>query len=370
MNIKRNIESTIRNINNNYSVLMLTGAKGTGRRTLLKMLEDDGRKYFSFDDKELRNIVIENPDVFFECIKPPVAIIGIQYALNLMPYINQYCAKNNNNGDFWLVATHMCDLFDNVGRTMGDNVGIAHMMGLTYEEITGETLDLFNIDIVEENEINVQILRGSMPALYGEGIDNSRDKYFDEYMQEFLREEIRGMTTVTDIILFRKFMISAAKRSGELVNYAVLAKDVGISQPTAKKWLSLLVSAGIIGLIQPFSHPKLTRIIDVPRMYFMDTGLCSYLAEIKKPEKLFKTWVVAEMIKRYYNKGIKPPFYHYRDKDGKEVDLIIEEDSQLQPIEIIDLGKKVKDRAKKFNGFARKNIAVNDWKIITVNEIL
>lgn len=364
MRIERSIESTIGKINDKYPVLILTGAMGTGRTTFLKEWGKETRQYVSLEDKELRNLVLESPEVFFEYIKPPVTISGIQYALKLMPYINQYASKKPCPGDFWLLADHMCDLLENTGSTMGEHIGIAHMMALTYEEITDDPLDIYQIDRVEANEINVQALRGSMPALYGHGIDLGRDKYFDQYVHHFLRKEIKGMTTVTDIMLFRRFMTNVASRTGQLVNYAALAKDTQISQPTAKQWLSILVSAGIVGLVQPFSHPKLTRIVAVPRMYFLDTGLCSYLAEIKQPQKLFKTWVVAELMKRYYNKGMKPPLFHYRDKDGKEVDLIIEEDGAFQPIEIIDPSTKMKDRPMLFHGFARKGIDMKEWRTI------
>lgn len=367
--IKRSIENTILKINEKYPVLMLTGAKGSGRTTLIKMLETEGMKYLSLDDKELRSLIKKDPAVFFQCTKPPIAISDIQYGLQLIPYINQYTSENPKGGEFRLLATHMCDLLENVGETMGDNIGIANLMGLTYEEITGDPIDLDRIDWVEQNEIDAQIIRGGMPALYGDGIDINKDRYFDQYMHEFLRDEVKGMTSVTDIMKFRRFMVCAAARSGELVNYAALAKDTDISQPTAKQWLSILISSGIVGLIKPFNHEKLTRSIQVPRMYFLDTGLCAYLAEIKKPEKLFKTWVVTEIMKRYYNAGIKPPLYHYRDKDGKEVDLIIEEDGKLEPFEIIDPCLKPKERAKRFEGFAKKGIQMMDCKVIQTNRI-
>lgn len=368
MKLKRSIEATIQKINEEYPVLMLTGATGIGRSTLLKMMEAEGRQYFSFEDKELRSLVLADPKLFFECVEPPVAIRGIQYALQLMPHITEYATKSPNPGDFQLIADHMCDLFDNVGNTMGEKVGIAYMTGLTYEEITGEPLDLFHIDMIEGNEIDYQILRGGMPALYGDGIDINKDRYFDQYVQQFLKEEVKGMTTVTDIRLFRKFMCVAAERSGELVNYAALAKNTGVSQPTAKQWLGILIAAGIVALLQPFSHPNLIRTVEVPRMYFMDTGLCAYLAGMRKPERLFKTWIVTEVIKRFYNQGMKPPIYHYRDKDGKEADLLIEEEGSYQPIEIIVPGSHEKDRIRRYNGFMKKQIPVKEWKVITYQD--
>lgn len=367
--IKRNITKVIEELDSKYPVLIITGLDQSGKMTLIENLKSSlDKKVISLEDKELREYAQKNPKAFIENVEPPVLIDEIQYGLNLMPYINNNVTKNQGKGKFWLIGTHMCDLFDTEGTSLGDNIGIAKMMGLTYYEITGVEIDLYNIAPYENNSIRNQIFRGSFPALYGEGSFANKENYFDQYLQKFLRTEAKQMAKVGNIMQFRKFMCAVAKRTGELLNYANLSKDVNISQPTAKQWMSVLYEGGIVTFLKPYANEKLTRVVDVPRMYFTDTGLCAYLAGIKKPEKLFKTWVVTEIMKRYYNLGIIPPLYHYRDKDGKEVDLIIEDGNKIQPIKIIAPKNNDMENKVYYNGFAKKGILAAPWKSIEVKK--
>ena len=177
-------------------------------------------------------------------------------------------------------------------------------------------------------------------------------------MNTYLQRDIKDLTKVGDELSFMRFMQACAARTSQMLNYSELAKDVGITSPTAKHWLSILVTSGIVVLIEPYHNNALKRIIKAPNMYFMDTGLCAYLTRWTNPESLevsamsgafFETYVVSEIIKSYYNHGKRPPLFYYRDSDQKEIDLIIEQDGVLYPIEIKKSAQPKKDSIKHFS---------------------
>jgi uncharacterized protein len=163
---------------------------------------------------------------------------------------------------------------------------------------------------------------------------------YASYVNTYLQRDIRDLTQVANELSFMRFMQACAARTGQMVNFSDLAKDVGISSPTAKQWLSILVSSGIIALIEPYFNNALKRIVKAPNMYFLDTGLCAYLTRWASSQTLevsamagafFESYVVSEIIKSYFNDGRRPPIYYYRDSDKKETDLIIEQDRTLHP---------------------------------------
>ncbi len=368
MFIKRSIIPVVKQLNEQYPIIIFTGALGTGKRTLLDSLETVKREKLSLENAKLRMLAEKHPAEFVNNLRPPVTISNIQYGLNLMPYITQRAIREQRKGDYWLIGSHMSDLFDQEGASLGEHIGVVKLTGLTYEEITGEELDFTAIQEMQKPLVKNQILRGSMPELYENGNFDNRNQYYDNLVQEFLRTEIKHMAKVSNVMDFRRFMVSVATRSGEMVNYANLAKDADISQPTAKQWLSVLVEGGWVSLLQPYRHPKLSRVIDVPRMFFMDTGLCSYLAGTNRVDRLFKTWVLSELFKQYYNKGVVPPLYHYRDKDCKEVDLIIDGEEGITPIKIVETGAHTVKNKLYFNGFQKKDIKTFLGKTISFNK--
>jgi predicted AAA+ superfamily ATPase len=201
-----------------------------------------------------------------------------------------------------------------------------------------------------------RIHKGSMPVAYSG--EFTWERFYSAYVNTYLQRDIKDLTQVGDELAFLNFMTACAARTSQMVNYADLAKDVGISAPTAKQWLSILVSSGIITLIQPYFNNVLKRAIKSPNMYFMDTGLCAYLTRWDSGKTLevsamsgafFETYVVSEILKSYYNAGKRPPIYYYRDTDGKEIDLILEQNNTLYPIEIKKSANPGKDATKNFN---------------------
>ena len=191
-----------------------------------------------------------------------------------------------------------------------------------------------------------------MPELC-ENPDFDWQMFYGAYLRTYIERDVRDLTEIGDTVKFSKFMVAVAAMTGNLLNYASLARDVGISQPTAERWLSILVASNIVYLLQPYSNNVTKRAVKTPKLYFLDTGLAAYLTKWNTPDVLkngamagafFESFVISEIIKSYYNKGIlEPPIYFYRDKEMNEIDLIIENAGILHPIEI----KKHADPTKK-----------------------
>ena len=257
-------------------------------------------------------------------------------------------------GDFWLTGSQTFRMMKHVTESLAGRAGIVQMLGLSSSEVRGLHFSPFRVDVPELTrrmaqtapmtlpEIFERIFRGSMPRLY-ENPDVDRAQYYESYLETYISRDIKDLSQVADETAFLNFMSAAAARTATNVNYEALANEIGISAPTAKHWLSVLVSSGIIALIQPYSNNALKRVIKAPRMYFLDTGLCAHLTRWSSAETLeagamsgefFETWVVSEIYKSYLNAGQKPPLYFYRDSNKKEIDVIIYQDGTVFPVEI------------------------------------
>jgi predicted AAA+ superfamily ATPase len=248
----------------------------------------------------------------------------------------------------------MFHMMKNVSESLAGRVGIVNLFGLSNSEITGTMFGVFSTDKSELTErlktakpmslpdVFERIHSGGMPRIY-EQPGLNREEYYSSYVQTYLSRDVRELTQVGDELAFYRFLCVAAARTGSLLNYDALAKEVEISPPTAKQWLSVLVSSGIVILIEPYHNNALKRVVKAPRMYFLDTGLAANLTRWQNAEVLesgamagafFETYVVSEIYKSFINAGRRPPLYYYRDSNTKEIDLIIWQDGTLYPIEI------------------------------------
>ncbi|HPQ46404.1 MAG TPA: ATP-binding protein [Clostridia bacterium] len=353
MFINRALESTVREVSDTYPVLLITGPRQVGKTTLLERLAKDNRNYVSLDDPLARQLARQDPLLFLQRYETPLIIDEIQYATELLPYIKIHVDRKRTNGDFWLTGSQMFQMMKGVSESLAGRVGIIPIQGLSTSELNNLINEPFIMDaerLMKRNdkaprmnlrEIYDRIYRGSMPALYAE--NKNVERYYASYVDTYIHRDIRDLSQVADELQFQVFLTACAARTGHIVNYAELSKEVGISAPTAKKWLSLMVTSGIVVLVEPYYNNALKRIIKAPKMYFMDTGLCAYLTRWTSAESLeisamsgafFETFVVSEIIKSYLNAGRRPPIFYYRDSDGNEIDLILEENGKLYPIEI------------------------------------
>lgn len=354
MYIKRAIEETVLNIHQTFPVLLVTGPRQVGKSTLLEHLATPERKIVTLDDPELRYLAKTDPALFLQRYSPPVLIDEIQYATELLPYIKIAVDRSKRNGDFWITGSQSFHMMKGVTETLAGRVGIVHLLGLSTREIYGIPTRAFATDpeVLMERSKEVKpmdlqtlyerIFRGSMPRLYAEErVD--LETFYRSYIDTYLKRDIKDLTQVADELSFYHFMTVVAARTAKPVIYEEIAKECGISAPTAKKWLSILQSSHIIEIVQPYHSNVLKRITKMPILHFLDTGLCAYLLRWGNPEALekgamsgafFESYVFSEIYKSYLNEGKEPPVYYYRDKDKREIDLLIYTNGTLFPIEI------------------------------------
>ena len=361
--IKRTIEKTIKKMTNEFPVIVISGARQVGKSTMLQMIKDDNMNYVTLDDLDARNLALSDPKYFLEQYSYPLLIDEIQYAPNLLPYIKMIVdeekfksLKNNTElkSLFWLTGSQQFKVMKDVSESLAGRAGVLSLYSLSNTEINGneETLFIPKIDVLK-NKSNIEacdskaifkrIFNGGMPSIATKTIE--RNNYFSSYINTYIERDVRQLLNVGKTIEFYNFMQYIAVRTAQELNYSTIAKEIGVDSKTIKNWISILESSGIIYLLQPFSSNLSNRIIKSPKLYFMDTGLCSYLAKYPNSETLevgalsgaiFETFVVSEIIKNMTSYGLDPRMnlYYYRDKDQKEIDLLYIEGDTIYPIEI------------------------------------
>lgn len=373
--IKRAAEDTVVRISEMFPVLLVTGPRQVGKTTLLQRLAERQRstgverKYVSLDDPDVRYLAKRDPALFLQRYSPPVLIDEIQYAPELLPYIKMSVDQIKRKGDFWITGSQVFQLMKNVSESLAGRVGIVNLLGLSDAEIYQEPSEPFQTDATHLmnrlsvrtqkglNEIYDRIFKGSMPELYAdENVD--WETYYRSYVNTYLQRDIRDLAQVADEMQFFRFMTIVAAHTSRPVVYEELANAAGISAPTAKKWLSVLLSSHIIALVQPYHNNALKRVVKMPLLHFLDTGLAAYLLKWGNPEALekgamsgafFESYVFSEIYKSYLNAGKEPPIFYYRDKDQKEIDMLIYQNGVLSPIEIKKAASPGKAAIKNFN---------------------
>ena len=357
MYIQRAIEKIIKELTKQYSAILITGPRQVGKTTMLKrLMEDEGniREYVTLDDMEERNLAKNDPAMFFQIHKPPVFIDEVQYAPELFSYIKIIIDKNHNPGDFWLTGSQIFKLMQGVQESLAGRVAVLSMSSLSQREIGGSEAIPFEIDVeslrinsknilpADTNQIFERIWKGTMPALVS-GKYSDRNIFYSGYVSTYIERDVRELSGTIDALKFYNFVTSVAARTGQLVNYKSIAEDADIDQVTAKNWLNIMETLGLIFYLHPYSNNVLKRTIKTPKLYFYDTGLVCYLTKWSDSQTamtgamsgaLFENYVVSEIVKSYQCCGTEPYIYYYRDKDAKEIDIMIEKDGKLYPIEI------------------------------------
>ena len=373
--IKRAAEDTIERLSKMFPVLLVTGPRQVGKTTLLQRLvemqKNQGieRKYVTLDDPDVRYLAKHDPALFLQRYSPPVLIDEIQYATELLPYIKMSVDRSREKGDFWITGSQVFRLMNNVSESLAGRVGIVNLLGLSDAEIYEEPSEPFQTDpeyLMKRlhaktprglNEIYNRIFKGSMPELYAdENVD--WETYYRSYVDTYLQRDIRDLAQVADEMQFYNFMTIVAAHTSKPVIYEELASMAGVSAPTAKKWLSILVSSHIIALVQPYHNNALKRVVKMPLLHFLDTGLAAYLLKWGNPEALekgamsgafFESYVFSEIYKSYLNAGKEPPVFYYRKKKKKEIDLLLYQNGVLSPIEIKKAASPGKTAIKNFD---------------------
>ena len=353
--IKRNLEKVVAQVTKEYPVVLVTGPRQVGKTTMLqKLMEGTDRGYVTLDDLNDRSLAKNDPELFLQLHKPPVLIDEVQYAPELFTYIKKYADKNHEPGAFWLTGSQVFKLMGGVQESLAGRVAVLSLTSLSQAEISGGEMKPFTIELEKLSErekerdktdargIFERIYRGFMPAIVSGAKSNSQF-FYSSYLSTYIERDIRDLSDAIDSLKFLKFMTAAAARCGQMVNVADIAQDADINQTQAKNWLGILETLGIIFYLHPYSNNLLKRLVKTPKLYFYDTGLVCYLTKWSSADTLesgamngaiLENYVVAEIAKTYWNCGIEPYMYYYRDKDAKEIDIVLEHDGVLNPIEI------------------------------------
>ncbi len=367
----RTIESFLARSRDHVPVVMVTGARQVGKTTVLRHLCGSERTYVTLDDPLVRSLAEEDPALFFQRYRPPLLIDEIQYGPKLFPYIKMAVDGDRRPGMFWLTGSQHFHLMRNVSESLAGRVGIVHLHGFSHRELTGRAEQsgpfIPDMDRIAEHggdgkrftlmELYRRIWRGAFPAIaLDDGMD--RDLFYSSYVQTYLQRDIRDLARVGDEMAFLRFLRVTAARTGQLLNMADLARDADISQNTAKSWLSILETSGLVYLLEPYHTNTTKRLIKRPKLYMPETGLAAYLTGWSSPETLergafsgpvLETWIVAELLKSYRHSGRQAPFHFYRDRDGREIDLLIERDGVIHPLEFKKTASPSRNDIRHFN---------------------
>ena len=354
--IKRDIDSLVLEVSKSYSAVIITGPRQVGKTTTLRRLLGEGRRFVSLDNKENRQLAKTDPELFLELNPAPLIIDEVQYAPELFPYIKMEIDNGASPGSYLMTGSQMYQLMKLAGESLAGRAAILRMSGLSQHEIYGSGACLpfaLSPDALQKRAALgkptgvlgqfERIWNGSLPAHISEKHPN-RNVFYSSYIDSYIDRDIKDMVDLKDEYLFRDFVRAAACRAGEMLNIHSIATDVGVSDETAKTWLSYMEKSGVIFYLRPFSNNLLSRTIKkTPKLYFFDTGLVAHLTKYSSPEILMngaingailENYVVSEIIKTYINNGLEYYAFYYRDIDKKEIDIVLESDGELHPIEI------------------------------------
>ncbi|NLS96662.1 MAG: ATP-binding protein [Planctomycetaceae bacterium] len=387
MYVERTLKWPLAAASRQFPVILIPGPRQVGKTTLLRHAAGAERRYVTLDDPQARTLANDDPGLFLQRFAPPVLIDEIQYAPELLPHIKMIVDSRQQPGDFWLTGSQQFHLMQGVSESLAGRVGIVNLLGFSRRELAGhsEWIEPFLPGDFETGagdqplglmDLYGAIWRGSLPRIALDA-EVDRDLFYGSYVQTYLQRDVRALANVGDEMAFTKFLRATAARTGQLLNLADMARDVDVSPNTAKNWLSILKSSGIIYLLEPYYSNVTKRLVKTPKMYFLDTGLAAYLTEWSSPETLeagamsgaiLESWAVAEVIRSYWHAGRQAPIYFYRDKELREIDLVIFRDGTLYPIEIKKTTAPTKKDIRNFSVLAQLDVPRGPGAVLCLTE--
>ena len=382
----RTLETFAKTASEQFPVLLVTGARQVGKTTLLQHICRNDRGYVTLDDPLVLSLARQDPALFMQRFPPPVLIDEIQYAPELLPYIKMTVDKDRRPGSFWLTGSQQFHLMQGVSESLAGRVAVVFLLGLSGKERAGgnlmdrpflpapdEVRDRLDArETLPLKELYRFIWRGAFPAIaLNDHMD--RDLFYSSYVQTYLQRDVRDLSRVGDEMAFLRFIRAASARTAQILNLSELARDADIAPNTAKSWLSILQASGIAYLLEPYHTNVTKRLVKTPKLYILDTGLCAYLTEWSSPETLeagamsgaiLETWILAELLKSYWHNGRRAPFYYYRDKDQKEIDLLIVQDGRVYPVEIKKTASPGKNDVRHFQTLEKLKLPIGPGGLI------
>ena len=348
----RTITPDIPRVSKNFKAVLVTGPRQVGKTTLLKQIMGKNRKLADLSNEADRELARTDPKGFLDTYAPPVFIDEIQYAPQLFSYIRMLVDKSGKNGQIWMTGSQQFELMEHVSDSLAGRVAIIELQGFSIYERNGigfqqkpflpspnPAIQLKHKNAKETFKI---IWQGAFPEVVNK---NAKDRryFYESYIRTYIERDIRKIVNVHDETMFKTFIKVIAARTSQELNLNDISKDVGVAPNTAKNWLSILRTSGLVFLLHPFSGNVTKRLTKTPKLYFLDTGLAAHLAGWTTPESLetgassgafFETFVIGEILKSYWHNGESPEVFFYRDSDGKEIDLLMYRDNTYFPIEI------------------------------------
>ncbi|MDR1110742.1 MAG: ATP-binding protein [Deltaproteobacteria bacterium] len=388
--ISRHLERKFLLMSKSFKAVLVTGARQVGKTTMLRHLaEGQNRSYVSLDSLKNRQLARTDPELFFQRHRPPVIIDEAQHAPELFPQIKVICDESEDNGLFWLTGSQHFGMMERVRESLAGRVIILVLHGLSQTEkagvVFGNEMD-FSFPCLQARQQQVpkndlvdvfrHIWRGGMPKALLAAPEETLE-YFESYISSFLMKDVGEFGRVTDSLRFGAFLTACAALVGRQVNYKTLADAAGVSQPTAKDWLLLLEGLGIVHLMRPYYNNALKRLTKAPKLYFCDTGLAAFLTSWLTPETLmdgaangyfFENYVVAELLKSYSVSPEKPKMTYFRDSNSKEIDVFIEKNNFIHPLEIKLSGNPDIREVKKFSVLEKTAARIGTGGIVCMCE--
>lgn len=371
MYIKRELERKFLHMNGFFKAIFVTGARQVGKTTMLKHLcEGQERAYVTLDNRMARELAKSDPVLFFQTYKPPILIDEVQYAPELFSQIKIMCDESDQRGLFWLTGSQQFSVMKAIQESLAGRVGILTLYGLSQREKAGiyfeDTLD-FSLPCLMERQKRLKrndihdvfshIYQGGMPQAYF-GDDEQRQEYFNSYVDTYLMRDITEAGGITDYVRFKKLLVACAALTGERVNYNTLAEAAEIAPTTAKAWVDVLEGLFIVMRLQPYTNNALKRLVKAPKLYFCDTGLCAHLSMWLSKDALmngaasghyYENYVVMELVKNYAYAKSKANLSFYRDSNNKEIDVFVEENNLIHPLEIKKSASPDRREVKKYD---------------------
>lgn len=350
--LPRTIRHTLEKMSAFFPCVLVTGARQVGKSTLLRHAMPEGMRYVTLDNVELAAEAQERPLAFLERMGCPLCIDEIQYAPALFRAIKQKVDEDRRPGMYWLTGSQRFRLMKGVSESLSGRLGVAELFSLSQAEVAGlgeevlpfhpTTAATDGMPVCDRETLFRRIFRGGYPELI-QHPETEPEMFFQAYVQSYVERDVQDLTQVGNKSAFVKLMRSAALRSGQQLVYSDLARDADVAPKTAKAWVSVLEASGIVTLLEPYYINTTKRLTKSPKLYFMDTGLCCWLARIRSAEELehgpfagamAETWAFGQLLRRIHNAGKTPNLSYYRDANCAEVDFLWEDGDTIYPMEV------------------------------------
>lgn len=365
MYYQRTLSSIIEKATKSFKVVLITGPRQVGKSTLFEKMMESNRTRISLDDTDVLTLAKQDPNLFFQTYQPPLLIDEVQKAPELLLHIKKIVDNTDKKGLFWLTGSQKFTLMKNVSDSLAGRVAVLDLQGFSQsEKVEDYTRPPFTPDIPLQTKRPIWsvketfevIHKGSYPQLF-DGVTDW-ELYYKSYVDTYLMRDVKEIVQLENELTFVRFLKILAIRTAQPLNFADIARDVDISPNTAKSWISILQTLGVIYLLPPYFENNIgKRLVKTPKLYFMDTGLCAYLCSIKTPNALIdshlsgsfiETYAVSEIIKSYIHNARTPNIYYCRTTNQEEIDVVLEENNKVYPIEIKQTATPTISMAKNF----------------------